>query len=45
MSKFPSVRRDLAVVVDRSVSFAQLKTIEQEEQWKIIEGVGLFDIY
>ena len=45
VSKFPSVRRDLAVVVDRSVSFAQLKTIAQKNSGKLLKGVGLFDIY
>ena len=34
VSKFPSVRRDPAVVVDRSVSFVSVEDYSTEEQWE-----------
>ncbi len=45
VSKFPSVRRDLALVVDKSVSFSQLKESAIKAERKLLTEVGIFDIY
>ncbi len=45
LSKFPSVRRDLALVVDKSITFGQLKDIALKAERKLLKDVGIFDIY
>ena len=45
VSKFPAVRRDLALVVDKSVNFIQLKDAAHKAERKMLTEVGLFDIY
>lgn len=43
--KFPIVRRDLALLVDHQVEFAQLKNIAHKTEKKLLQKVGLFDVY
>jgi phenylalanyl-tRNA synthetase beta chain len=45
VSKFPLVRRDLALLVDRSVQAAQLKTTIIKVAGQLLYEVNLFDIY
>ena len=45
VSKFPSVRRDLALVVDENISFNQLKETAQKAERKLLTELGIFDIY
>ena len=45
LSKFPSVRRDLALVVDKDISFGQLKEIAFKAEKKLLKDVGIFDVY
>jgi phenylalanyl-tRNA synthetase beta chain len=45
MPKYPEVRRDLALLLDQSVSFAQLERLAYETEKKLIKGVSLFDVY
>ncbi|MXV13690.1 phenylalanine--tRNA ligase subunit beta [Hufsiella ginkgonis] len=45
VSKFPSVRRDLSVLLDRSVTFADLKRIASSSEKKILKEVTIFDVY
>lgn len=45
VSKFPSVRRDLALIVDNKISFSQLKETAQKAERKLLAEVGIFDIY
>ena len=45
LSKFPSVRRDLALVVDKQVSFQQIEETAYKTERKILRKVGLFDVY
>ncbi|MDY3978838.1 MAG: phenylalanine--tRNA ligase subunit beta [Tidjanibacter sp.] len=45
LPKFPSVRRDLALLVDKSVSFAQLRQIAFSTEKKLLKEVTLFDVY
>lgn len=43
--KFPVVRRDLALVVDKKVSFADIEAIARKTEKNILKSVGLFDVY
>jgi phenylalanyl-tRNA synthetase beta chain len=43
--KFPSVRRDLALVVDNSVNFIDIELIANKVSKKILNSVNLFDVY
>lgn len=45
LSKFPEVRRDLALLVDRSVSFSTLRQIAIATEKKILKSVSLIDVY
>ena len=45
VSKFPAIRRDIAVVVDDNVSAAALVETVSEAAPKLIRGVRIFDIY
>lgn len=43
--KFPEVRRDLALLIDRGVSFAEIEKLAFETEKKLLKQVGLFDVY
>lgn len=45
VSKFPSVRRDLSLLLDRSVAYAQLEHIAFQAERKLLKTVDLFDVY
>ena len=45
LSKFPEVKRDLALLVDKSVSFSQLREIAFATERKLLKQVSLFDVY
>jgi phenylalanyl-tRNA synthetase beta chain len=45
LPKFPSVRRDLALVVDSALTFDQIENIAQMEGRKLLQAVSLFDVY
>ena len=43
--KFPAVRRDLALLVDQNVSFAEIEKIAYRTDNKFLKEVNLFDVY
>ena len=45
LPKFPSVRRDLALVLDKNVTFEQIKNVAFATERNILKSVNLFDIY
>ncbi len=45
LPKFPAVRRDLSLLVDRSITFAQLEGTARNAERKLLHEVGLFDVY
>jgi len=45
LSKFPEVRRDLALLLDTSVSFHQIEKLAYKTEKKLLRHVGLFDVY
>ena len=45
LPKFPAVRRDLALLLDESVSYADLRAAAFKQAKKLLKQVGLFDVY
>ena len=45
ISKFPSVSRDLALLIDKSVEFEQIEHIAPQTENKLLKSVELFDVY
>ncbi len=45
LSKVPEVRRDLALLVDRKVTFAALREAAFAAERKLLKSVALFDVY
>lgn len=45
LPKYPGVRRDLALLVDTSVTFAELRRIARSTEKKLLRSVSLFDVY
>ena len=45
MSKFPVVRRDLALVVENAVKFSDIVQIAKRQGKKLLKSVNLFDVY
>jgi len=45
ISKFPAVKRDLSMLVDKAVTFDQLKRVAQRTEKKLLQQVDIFDVY
>ena len=45
LSKFPAVRRDLALLLDKNIQFAEIEKIAYETEKKLLKEVELFDVY
>jgi len=45
ISKFPEVRRDLSLVIDRKVSYDQVKSVASKVGGKLLKRIGVFDVY
>ena len=43
--KFPAVRRDLALLIDKSVSFKSIYDIAIKQEKQLLKKVDLFDVY
>jgi len=43
--RFPAVRRDLALLIDQNVSFAEIEKIAYQTDKKLLKEVNLFDVY
>ncbi len=43
--RFPAVSRDLALLVDNNVEFAQIEQIARQSEKKLLKRVELFDVY
>ncbi|WP_282787459.1 phenylalanine--tRNA ligase subunit beta [Flavobacterium croceum] len=43
--KYPEVRRDLALLLDESISYEQLLKIAQQTEKSLLKDVNLFDVY
>ncbi|MDR7129050.1 phenylalanyl-tRNA synthetase beta chain [Algoriphagus sp. 4150] len=45
ISKFPEVRRDLSLVIDKNVSYDQVKSVAVKFGGKLLKRIGVFDVY
>lgn len=45
ISKFPEVRRDLSLVIDKEVSFDQIRKVALKSGGKLLQRIGVFDVY
>ena len=45
LPKTMAVKRDLALLIDKSVTMQQIETIVRESERKLLRGVQLFDVY
>lgn len=45
LPKYPSVRRDLAILLDKGTRFGQIREIAFKTEKSILREVGLFDVY
>lgn len=45
ISKFPEVRRDLSLVIDRQVTFADIQNIALKAGGKLLQRIQVFDVY
>lgn len=45
ISKYPEVKRDLALLIDKGVSFADIVKVAKETERKLLKDVYLFDVY
>ena len=45
ISKFPTVRRDLSLLINKEVQFSEIEKIAKSADLKLIDEVGLFDVY
>lgn len=45
LPRFPEVRRDLSLLLDKTINFEQLKTEAQQQEKKLLKQINLFDVY
>ncbi len=45
LSKFPAVKRDLALLLNKNIQFAEIEKIAYETEKKLLRKVTLFDVY
>jgi phenylalanyl-tRNA synthetase beta chain len=45
LPKYPSVKRDLALLLDRGIKFGQIRDIALRTEKNIIHDINLFDVY
>lgn len=45
LNRFPSVRRDLALVIDKRIGFDQIEALARKTEKKILREINLFDVY
>jgi phenylalanyl-tRNA synthetase beta chain len=43
--KFPAVRRDLSLLINQSVTFQDIEKVVRQTERKMLQKIGLFDIY
>ena len=45
VSKFPEVRRDLSLVIDKAISFEQISKLARQTERKLLRTINVFDVY
>ena len=45
IAKYPAVSRDLALLIDQNIEFAQIEEVARQTEKKLLKKVELFDVY
>ena len=45
LSKFPAVKRDLAMLINEQIQYSQIENIAKQQMGDLLKGISLFDIY
>ena len=45
VARFPDVRRDLSLVLDKGVSFEQISQLARQTERKLLRAINVFDVY
>lgn len=45
ISKFPEVRRDLALIIDKNITYKQIYDIARKTEKRLLKNIALFDVY
>jgi phenylalanyl-tRNA synthetase beta chain len=45
LPKYPSVKRDLALLLDRSIKFSRVRDIAYRTERSVLQDISLFDVY
>lgn len=45
LPKYPSMKRDLALIVDKTVPYAQVEAIAKARKWEALKEYDLFDVF
>jgi phenylalanyl-tRNA synthetase beta chain len=45
LSRFPEVKRDLALLLDKDVPFSAIETLARKTEKKLLKSISLFDVY
>jgi len=45
LPRFPEVKRDLALLLDKNITFAQVLSTARKAERKLLKKVSLFDVY
>jgi phenylalanyl-tRNA synthetase beta chain len=45
VSKFPSTRRDLALLIDKTVTYSSIQELASKQERKLLKDINLFDVY
>ena len=45
LPKYPEVRRDLALLLDKNIRFTQIRDLAAKVERKLLRNIDLFDVY
>ncbi len=45
LPKFPEVKRDLAIIVDKTVEYAKIREIAKSCEKRLLKSISIFDVY
>lgn len=45
IAKFPTVKRDLSMVIDKNTNYADIRNLAFQSEKKLLKGVNIFDVF
>lgn len=45
LPKFPEVKRDLAIIIDRDISYSQIRECAKSSEKRLLKSISIFDVY